>query len=80
MGLAAGRWPPTLACMLAPDTLARLKQQEPPTLPLACRLHCACCRVTAHYVAVKEQARPKTVILMKFSAAVMQREQRMPGG
>ena len=37
-----------------------------------------CCRrrVTAHYVPVKEQARPKTVILMKFVnyQAIMQRE------
>jgi hypothetical protein len=30
-------------------------------------------------VAAKDQPRPKTVFLMKFSAAVMQREQRMPG-
>lgn len=36
-------------------------------------------RVTAHSVPVPGQARPKTVILMKFNAAVMQREQRMPG-
>jgi hypothetical protein len=37
--------------------------------------------VTAHYVPVPGQARPKTVILMKFHgyAAIMQREQRMPG-
>lgn len=37
-------------------------------------------RVTAHYVPVAGQPRPKTVILMKFNTAVMQREQRMPGG
>ncbi|EFN52136.1 hypothetical protein CHLNCDRAFT_27224 [Chlorella variabilis] len=38
-------------------------------------------RVTAHYVPVKDQARPKTVILMKFQhySAIMQREQRIPG-
>jgi hypothetical protein len=38
-------------------------------------------RVTAHYVAVKDQLRPKTVILIKFTgySAIMQREQRMPG-
>lgn len=38
------------------------------------------CSVTAHYVPVAGQPRPKTVILMKFNTAVMQREQRMPGG
>ncbi|PSC70249.1 Trafficking particle complex subunit 5 [Micractinium conductrix] len=36
-------------------------------------------RVTAHYVPVPGQPRPKTVILMKFAPAVMQREARMPG-
>lgn len=38
-------------------------------------------RVTAHYVPVPGQARPKTVLLMKFSGyqAIMQREQRLGG-
>ena len=36
------------------------------------------CRVTAHFVAVKDQPKPKTTILMKFDPSVMQREQRMP--
>jgi hypothetical protein len=36
--------------------------------------------VTAHYVPVKDQPRPKTVILMKFAdiGAITRREQRMP--
>lgn len=36
------------------------------------------CRVTAHNVPVKGAPRPKTTILMKFEAAVMVREQRLP--
>lgn len=36
------------------------------------------CRVTAHFVPVKGQSKPKTTILMKFDTAVMQREQRLP--
>lgn len=35
-------------------------------------------RVSAHYVTVKGQAKPKTTILMKFEAAVLQRESRLP--
>lgn len=35
-------------------------------------------RVTAHFVPVKGQSKPKTTILMKFDTAVMQREQRLP--
>lgn len=38
-----------------------------------------CCRrVTAHYVPVEGQPRPKTTILMKFEASVMAREGRLP--
>lgn len=35
-------------------------------------------RVSAHFVAVKGQAKPKTTILMKFEPAVLQRESRLP--
>ena len=37
-----------------------------------------CCRVTVHFVPVKGQPKPKTTILMKFEAAVLAREQRLP--
>ena len=36
------------------------------------------CRVTAHFVPVKGQAKPKTTILMKFEPLVLQRERRSP--
>ena len=36
------------------------------------------CRVTAHFVAIKGQARAKTTFLMKFDASVLQREHRLP--
>lgn len=36
------------------------------------------CRVTAHFVPVQGQAKPKTVILVKFDASVMKREERLP--
>jgi hypothetical protein len=34
--------------------------------------------VSAHFVAVKGQAKPKTTILMKFEASVLQRESCLP--
>ena len=40
-----------------------------------------CCpwrRVTVHFVPVKGQPKPKTTILMKFDAAVLAREHRLP--
>ena len=39
---------------------------------------CVAARVSAHFVAVKGQAKPKTTILMKFEASVLQRESRLP--
>lgn len=35
-------------------------------------------RVTAHFVQVKDQPRPKTTILIKFEPAVVQRDKRAP--
>ncbi|KAK9835153.1 hypothetical protein WJX81_001806 [Elliptochloris bilobata] len=35
-------------------------------------------RVSAHFVAVKGQAKPKTTILVKFEPSVLQRESRLP--
>jgi hypothetical protein len=37
------------------------------------------CRVTAHFVAVEGQQRPRVTLLMKFAAEVMQREARLVG-
>ena len=34
--------------------------------------------MTVHFVPVKGQPKPKTTILMKFEAAVLAREQRLP--
>ena len=34
-------------------------------------------QVSTHYVAVEGQSRPRTTILMKFTAEVMVREQRL---
>lgn len=36
------------------------------------------CRVTAHFVPVKGQPKPKTTILMKFDGTVLAREHRLP--
>ena len=36
------------------------------------------CRVTAHFVPIAGQPRPKTTILMKFDASVLQRDLRLP--
>lgn len=38
------------------------------------------CRVTAHFVSVPGQPRPRTTLLIKFDAEVMQREARLAGG
>ena len=36
-------------------------------------------RVTAHFVPVKGQAKPKTTILMKFDPSVVQRDKDLSG-
>lgn len=47
-----------------PSRQALLQPLQPPTSPWCCSLRHR--RVTAHYVPVQGQPRPKTVILMKF--------------
>jgi trafficking protein particle complex subunit 5 len=37
-------------------------------------------RVTAHFVAVEGQSRPKTTVLMKFDPEVVEREKRLAKG
>ena len=59
---------------MARDSMGACLKQKDCLFADSARCHC---RVTAHFVPVKGQPKPKTTILMKFDAAVLAREHRL---